>query len=67
MRVEYNGEQLDVDYDVIGIHRNATYDSPVEYPEIVITAINYMGVDIMPILNGEQIDLIYEKVCEDYD
>jgi hypothetical protein len=67
MIVEYNGEQLDVEYDLISPYRMATYDHPAENPDIVITSINYKGVDIMPILNEEQIDLIYEKVFEDYD
>ena len=39
----------------------------VEYDVIVITAINYKDVDIMPILSEEEIDLIYEEVYENYD
>ena len=67
MIVKYRGEKLDVEYDVIGDYIPATYDSPAENPDIVITAINYKDVDIMPILNEEEIDLIYEEVFENYD
>ena len=43
------------------------HENPAEYPDIVITAINYKDVDIMPILSEEEIDLIYEEVYENYD
>lgn len=67
MIVKYRGEKLDIEYDVIGDYRMATYENPAEYPDIIITAINYKDVDIMPILSEEEIDLIYEEVFENYD
>lgn len=67
MIVKYRGEEIDVEYDVIGDYRMATYENPAEHPDIVITAINYKDVDIMPILSEEEIDLIYEEVYENYD
>ena len=41
MIVKYRGEKLDIEYDVIGDYRMATYENPAEYPDIIITAINY--------------------------
>lgn len=67
MIVKYRGEEVDVEYDVICDYVPATYDSPAENPDIVITAINYKDVDIMPILNEEEIDLIYETIYENYN
>jgi hypothetical protein len=67
MIVNFRGEELDVEYDLIGDYRMATYDHPAENPDIIITSINYKGVDIMPILSEEEIDLIYEQVFENYD
>lgn len=59
-RLKYRGEEIEVEYSSYGHYTMATYDNPAEYPEHFIEAVNYGGVDILPILSQEDQDEIYE-------
>jgi len=64
-RLKYRGEEIEVEYSTVGHYVMATYDNPPEYPDHFIDAVNYGGVDILPILSESDQDEIYE-LLNDY-
>ena len=64
MNVKFRGEELEIEYDVYGHYSPATYEYPAEYPEIIVNAIYYNGVDIYNVLDEDDIDTIANEVLE---
>jgi hypothetical protein len=63
-RLKYRGEDIEVEYNTVGHYVMATYDNPPEYPDIFIDAVYYGDVNILPILNENDQDEIYELLNE---
>jgi hypothetical protein len=63
-QLKYRGEEIEVEYSIEGEYIMATYDNPPEYPEHFIDAVNYGGVDILPILSESDQDDIYDLLID---
>lgn len=55
-RITYrNGEEVEIKYNLYGKYIPAMYDTPAEYPDVLIEAVYYKEVNILPILSyGDQ-------------
>ena len=41
MHINYNGTEIEIEYEVSGDYYPTTLETPAEYPEVEITAIYY--------------------------
>lgn len=64
MNVKFRGEELEIEYDVYGHYSPATLEYPAEYPDVIINAVYYKGVDIYNILTESDIDDITNEIAE---
>lgn len=64
--ITYLDTPLVVDYGLQGIYRASTYDSPAEYPEIIITKITVEDseIDLQNILDWQDKEKIIEMIEE---
>ena len=65
MHINYNGTEIEIEYEVSGDYYPATLETPAEYPEVEITAIYYKDVDVLDLLEFD-LERIYELVCEKF-
>lgn len=65
--VGFQNYSFDVDYDIVGLHRPASYWDPAEYNEIKINSICIGGEksDIKELLSGLILDEIEERVMSE--
>ena len=63
MYINYNGTEIEIEYEVSGDYYPATLETPAEYPEVEITAIYYKEVDVLELLEFD-LERIYELVNE---
>lgn len=66
MYINYNGTEIEIEYEVSGDYYPATLETPAEYPEVEITAIYYKDVDVLDLLEFD-LERIYELVNENYE
>lgn len=65
MYINYNGTEIEIEYEVSGDYYPATLETPAEYPEVEITAIYYKDVDVLDLLEFDLeciYGLVYEKL-----
>lgn len=64
--ITYLNTPLIVDYGLQGVYRAATYDSPEEVPEVVITKITAEDseIDLQNLLDWRDIEEIIEMIEE---
>ena len=62
MLITFRGEELEVEYNLIGDYIPSSCTSVGEYPEIEIDAIYFGVCNIMPILRIEDIEEIKEII-----
>jgi len=65
MYINYNGTEIEIEYEVSGDYYPATLETPAEYPEVEITAIYYKDVDVLELLEFD-LERIYELVYEKF-
>lgn len=65
MYINYNGTEIEIEYEVSGDYYPATLETPAEYPEVEITAIYYKDVDVLDLLEFD-LERIYELVYEKF-
>lgn len=65
MYINYNGTEIEIEYEVSGAYYPATLETPAEYPEVDITAIYYKDVDVLDLLEFD-LERIYELVYEKF-
>ena len=63
MHINYNGTEIEIEYEVSGDYYPATLETPAEYPEVEITAIYYKEVDVLDLLEFD-LEYIYELVYD---
>ena len=63
-RIKYRDEEIEVEYNLYGDYFAATRDSQEEYPDVIIDAVYYNKVNILPLLNYEDQEEISETLIE---
>ena len=63
-RIKYRDEEIEVEYNLYGDYFAATSDSQEEYPDVIIDAVYYNEVNILPLLSYEDQEEISENLIE---
>ena len=62
--IKYREEEVEVEYNLYGTYIPATREYPEEYPDAIVEAVYYNGVNILPILSYEDQEEISENLIE---
>ena len=63
-RIKYREEEVEVEYSLYGTYIPATYENPEEYPDVIIDAVYYNEVNILPLLSYEDQEEISETLID---
>ena len=63
-RIKYRDEEIEVEYNLYCDYFAATSDSQEEYPDVIIDAVYYNEVNILPLLSYEDQEEISETLIE---
>lgn len=62
--IKYREEEVEVEYNLYGTYIPATREYPEEYPDAIVEAVYYNGVNILPILSYEDQEEINETLID---
>lgn len=63
-RIKYRDEEIEVEYNLYGDYYAATNDNQEEYPDVIIDAVYYNEVNILPLLSYEDQEEISETLID---
>lgn len=64
MIVKFRGEEIEVEYNLVGDYIAPSYEDRGEYPEVYIEAVYYNDVDVIRILTDDDLEDITELILE---